>query len=159
MPQAFTPSQHPEWVLLRPDFALHAPDAMAWAHQLPAESGVYLWTFVTGATESAIYIGKAMSLSRRIYNYAQPFQPHSPNDRKLYFAQSALRSTTPRASFPLYWKPVPSAALNETERNAITALRPALNDRSRYSQEHRTGLEAAYSALYKEVIARHFGEA
>jgi hypothetical protein len=158
MPQIFEPSHHPKWSLLATDFALSAADAISLAQKLPKESGIYLWTICHNETEHALYIGKAALLSRRIYNYAQSFQPHSPNDRKLYFAQEALRQMKPGAKFPLYWKQVSATDLNEAELDAIRNLKPVMNNRSRYSPEHRARLADAYSALYSELIATHFGE-
>ena len=159
MPQIFAPEHHPDWLRLHDDLALHQPDATTTTQKLPADSGVYLWTVRFDAVEYTLYVGKAKTLNKRIYNYSQPFQPHSPNDRKLYFAQEALRNTKPEARFPLYWKPVSLSDLNEAEYTAIILLKPVLNDRNRYSAEHRARLAESYGALYSEVIAMHFSEA
>ena len=159
MSQLFDPHLHPEWLPLHADFALHVTEAAALAQKLPAESGVYLWTMRHNDVEHTLYVGKATLLSRRIYNYSQSFQPHSPNDRKLYFAQAAIRETKPNACFPLYWKQVPTEKLNTVELAAISEFKPVLNDRNTYSFGHRERLAAAYGELYREVIAKHFGEA
>lgn len=156
----FTLADHPEWHLLSGDFSLSSANLADWVRSLPVEPGVYLWTVLEPNLECepnrewALYVGKAKSLAKRIYNYTQPFQPHSPNDRKIYFAQKALSRRLEQTKYPLYWKPVPTHLLNESECDAIKELSPLLNARSRYSKEHTLKLELAYEQLYEEVLSR-----
>lgn len=159
MATRFIAVEHTDWSRLRADFSLEAPNAAKEAQSLPGDPGLYLWTMCTGKQELVLYVGRASSLSRRIYNYTQPFQPHSPNDRKLYFAQTSLKQQFPDAMFSLYWKPIPLDALNKSEKTAIAEFRPLLNMRSAYSTDHAANLESAYQKLYKEVLARHLGDA
>lgn len=159
MPQIFENDKHPEWIVLDRDFSLDKTDARERTNRLPEQSGVYLWTVVRGGSEYAMYVGKANSIRRRIYSYTQSFQPHSPNDRKLYFAQAAIAEANLGAAFPLYWRQVEPLRLNNEEVISISTLKPILNDRSRYTQDHKEKLESAYRDLYLQLVRQHFAEA
>ena len=159
METVFAPTKHTEWICLDGNLSLENPSAVEVVRSLPNEPGVYLWTLCTKAGETALYIGRAASLAKRIYNYIQPFQPHSPNDRKLYFVQKALRRRTPDAKFSLYWQSIPKSELSKTESAAIRQFNPVLNARSIYSKNHTEKLEFAYAQLYNDVVSYHFGDA
>ena len=159
MKNEFIPADHGDWLQLREHLSLKDSNAANDARSLPTGSAVYLWTVLMEGRETALYVGQASSLARRIYNCTQPFQPHSPNDRKLYFAQKALEDRYPAARFPLYWKPASSINLNGEELSAVKLFSPLLNRRSSYSKDHTAKLEAAYENLYFEVLSNHLGEA
>jgi len=82
----------------------------------------------------------------------------SERQKAILRSKGTRRSISERTILSLYWKPVPSALLNEIEREAVKALNPLLNRRSSYSKEHTTKLDVAYKGLYLEVLARHLGE-
>ena len=156
MMKKFIFAEHKEWIHLCESLSLASPTCAQQAKSLPNEPGLYAWTVTIGTQEVVLYIGRASSLRRRIYNYTQPFQPHSPNDRKLYFAQRALTRRFPTAQFSLYWQACSVELLNEREKKEIHSLSPVLNVKSVYSREHTAKLEQAYSDLYEEVLEHHF---
>jgi hypothetical protein len=144
------------WQLLHENFRLDVPNCAELAHKtLPHKPGLYAWTLRTEMSELALYIGRAASLRRRIYNYTQAFQPHAPNDRKLFFAQMALIRKFPEAEFPLYWRRTEKEALTTAETEAINLHSPILNQRGVYSVEHKARLEKAYASLYEEIVDKY----
>ena len=149
-------AEHKQWLRLCESLSLDSPTCAQQVKRLTSEPGLYAWTVNTDTYEVVLYIGQASSLQRRIYNYSQPFQPHSPNDRKLYFAQRALTRRFPEAQFSLYWQACSLELLNEREKKEIHSLSPVLNVKSVYSKEHTAKLEQAYSDLYEEVLEHHF---
>ena len=156
MTMKFIFAEHKQWIHLCENLSLDSPTCAKQARSLTNEPGLYAWTVNTGTHEVVLYIGRASSLRQRICNYTQPFQPHSPNDRKLYFAQRALTNRFPKAQFSLYWQACSVELLNEREKREIHSLSPVLNVKSVYSKEHTAKLEQAYSDLYEEVLEHHF---
>jgi len=147
------------WKHVTDDFKLGIPKAAAFAKGLHGEPGTYLWTLVTGSEKYCMYVGKCRNFSKRMYAYTQSFQPHAPNDRKLAFAQMALRELFSDATFALYFKPCALAEIDAMETRAIATFSPILNRRAGHSRDTEKEFEAMYEAYYRRVLGSAFSDA
>ena len=140
------------WQLLSADFLLTAPTASSLAKGLPSSPGTYLWTVSARSSSHCLYVGKCSNLAKRIYAYTQSFQPHAPNDRKLAFAQTALREQFAEAVFSLYFKLCGNNEINAMETAAIAEFSPLLNQLANHSATARAELEAIYQDFYRQRL-------
>lgn len=141
-----------QWNLIAKDFLLTDKNAAKISQGLLVDSGTYLWTCNAGHNPNkkyVLYIGKCTNLAKRIYAYTQPFQPQSPNDRKLVFLQNALGNTP----FDLYFKNCKREELSFKEIEAIKTFVPVLNQRLPYLDEMRKELEQKYQNHYRQALA------
>ena len=130
------------------------------SHAVPC---IYAWTLAMhGAghgeqTERVVYVGKTRSLRRRVQEYLQPFQAHSPNDYKLQvFQQEALRRF-PKGRFLLYRKIESVDSLTASEKRLIGLYKPLLNCRVKASDEACTEFQAAFQKFYSSGLDVFFG--
>src|SRR5215469_7980184 len=93
---SFVFSKEEEEALLR-DFRLVVSDyklenrSSVAALSSHTEPGLYFWVLGVGANRYKVYVGKTRSLFRRVQDYTNGFQPHSPNDFKLQVLQSFVK--------------------------------------------------------------------
>ena len=113
-----------------------------------AVPGVYFLTVIIGKITYKIYIGKTNSLQRRVKEYLNEFQPHSPNDYKLRCFQQRIIALNPKAIFHIYFACADREDCTRLETDAVDKYRPLLNERGRQSDESKETFRRAFEAFY-----------
>ncbi len=121
--------------------------------------GVYLWVMKYAGKEYKIYVGKARSLSRRLEDYTNSFQVHSPNDYKLCFFQSFLEETLgdPRATMDLYFLKSTLDGFTDLETKVVRAYGPFINKRGRLGDDAIDKMRAHFRDHYFEIFRNKLG--
>lgn len=119
--------------------------------------GVYFWVLLLNDERYKIYIGKTKSLVRRLTDYTNPFQVHSPNDYKLRFFQEFILEHAPGARLALFFKPCSLADYTEVETRLVGVFSPLINARSKAVQEEREMMKAAFARYYTAIFERELG--
>ena len=101
-----------------------------------------------------IYAGKARCLSRRLFDYANEFQPHSPNDYKLRFFRDFLIRHEPKAQFDLYFQKCTQETYTQNELLMIKKYDPLLNQRG---VGDRIIIQKAFEAYFSQSFQRKLG--
>lgn len=112
-------------------------------------SGIYFWVLAHDDKLHRIYVGKTKSLGYRISNYADHFQPHSPNDFKLQIFHSFIKNVLPGSELDLYFHQCAEADLKSAESEEIKFFSPLLNGRMLATPEARDALQAAFVQYYQ----------
>lgn len=129
-----------------------------------ATSGIYVWTVrtgVEGTDEHVIYVGRTNLLARRVKEYLRGFQPHSVNDYKLQIFQEFLLRIDAHAVFMLYFKQEPTESLIASEKAAISAFNPLLNQKlgllvpTEAQVEFRNAFERYYAAGFSRFVVEN----
>lgn len=117
-------------------------------------AGIYFWVMRHDESESLfrIYIGKTNSLSGRLQNYFDGFQPHSTNDFKLRVFQSYLSEVAPTAALDLVFSPQKAEQLTQIENEAVNFYAPLLNRRLPATADSRLALQNAFSLFYRSAF-------
>lgn len=125
-------------------------------HPTHATPCIYAWTLRIDETQPAerlLYIGKTRSLRRRVREYLQPFQPHSPNDYKLQVFQRQALTVFPQSRLLLYAKPELVAMLTASEKRLIDWFDPPLNRRTTVPDSVRTEFQVSFEKFYLAGLA------
>lgn len=115
----------------------------------PPDSGIYVWILELDDIRYRIYVGRTKSLRRRVTEYQNAFQPHSPNDYKLRVFESFVAENSSSYRLILYFCQMPENVLIEEERLAIRLFDPLLNRRLDSTPESKEGLRLAFADFYK----------
>lgn len=121
--------------------------------------GVYFWVLLLKDEWYKIYIGKTKSLVRRLSDYTNPFQVHSPNDYKLRFFHEFILGHATDAKLALFFKPCSLADYTDVETRLVSAFSPLINARSRAQGDERELMKAAFTKYYKAIFERELGVA
>ncbi|WP_264312264.1 hypothetical protein [Pseudomonas putida] len=114
--------------------------------------GLYFFLMSLDGMKFKIYLGRTNALSRRMREYSNPFQPHSPNDFKLQAFQCYLSEFFPQARLDLFFQRLPSPLLPAAEDAAIKQYLPLLNERSQPTHEARKALQDAFSQYVRSTF-------
>ncbi|USD48744.1 GIY-YIG nuclease family protein [Vibrio sp. SCSIO 43153] len=115
-------------------------------------TGVYFWVMEIQSQKYRIYVGKTKSLSRRLSDYFNNFQIHSPNDCKLKFFQSYVLGQYPSAKFELYFMPCGISEYTQNETQMVNTFMPLINERARVSQDTKNKMKQAFREYYDSVF-------
>jgi len=121
-------------------------------HFAAFKEGLYFFVLNCDGEKFKIYLGRTNALSRRMREYTNTFQPHSPNDFKLQAFQSFVSESIPRATIDLYFQCQPASQLKEAEANAISLYKPLLNEPSQPTVEARRALQDAFSLYIRSTF-------
>jgi hypothetical protein len=121
--------------------------------------GVYLWVMRSADEEFKIYVGKARSLSRRLEDYTNRFQVHSPNDYKLRFFQSFLEEALGdlRATMDLYFLKSTLDEFTGLETKVVKAYGPFINKRSRLGDDPIIKMQNHFRDHYFDIFRNKLG--
>lgn len=119
---------------------------------VPAESGCYFWTLRLGGGEYRIYLGRTRSLRRRLLDYTNDIQIHSPNDFKLRFFQELILETEPEAQFDLYFIAVSEETFKKAETDLVRQFRPLINFLRPPTTEDRDTISAGFRSYYRAAF-------
>uniref|UniRef100_UPI00404836C9 GIY-YIG nuclease family protein n=1 Tax=Rheinheimera sp. TaxID=1869214 RepID=UPI00404836C9 len=122
-------------------------------NELSDITGVYFWTMNLHKVRYKIYAGKTKSLKRRLSDYINPFQIHSPNDYKLKFFQNFIFRNFPEATFDLYFMPCDLHSYTQHETETVKHFCPLVNERAQLSQEAKNKMKQAFAEYYDSVFA------
>ena len=114
-------------------------------------TGVYFWILRIEDAQYKIYAGKTKSLKRRLSDYFNKFQIHSPNDYKLKFFQSFIFSHLPNADFDLYFKQCNLSDYTEYETQTVNQFKPLINERAQVTDEAKDKMKQAFAEYYESV--------
>ncbi|ENJ1793123.1 hypothetical protein AB0557_004337 [Vibrio parahaemolyticus] len=115
-------------------------------------TGVYFWVMEIESQQYRIYVGKTKSLSRRLSDYFNNFQIHSPNDYKLKFFQDYVLDLHHRAKFELYFMPCDISEYTQNETKMVNKFTPLINERARVSQDTKDKMKQAFQEYYVSVF-------
>lgn len=135
--------------------APRSPDSML--RTLRDVAGIYFWTMRMGSATYKIYVGKTKSLPRRLSDYTNEFQVHAPNDYKLRFFQSFVRSRAPTAAFDLYFAKEGTRGHTLDETEAVKLYGPLINERAETTAEDRATMKQAFETHYSTIFAKKLG--
>jgi hypothetical protein len=126
---------------------------------LSDKPGVYLWIMRCSHGEFKIYVGKAKSLPRRLEDYANKFQVHSPNDYKLRFFQIFLEETLGDlgASMDLYFLESTLDDYTNLETEVINQYEPFINKSSRLDGRAIDQMQRHFKNHYDDIFRRKLG--
>jgi hypothetical protein len=122
------------------------------------DAGVYFWLLDLDSDCYKIYIGKTTSLKRRLGDYSNPFQIHSPNDYKMKFFQEFILNQYKNAQFRLLFKPASKESITALETKEINAFNPLINQRKKPSKEVQLKIFDSFQAYYNESFQLITGE-
>jgi len=137
---------HAEYELVRRDIDLTK------CPRVPDGSGIYFWLMTLDSVEYKVYIGRTKSLSRRVKEYANEFQPHSPNDYKLRFFQEFMKDAAPGATLDLYSSKEMPKGLDNEETVAVNEYDPLINVLPKPTSQAKNALMHAYSIYYRSLF-------
>ena len=123
-----------------------------------ADAGVYFWLLALDSNRYKIYIGKTTSLKRRLGDYSNPFQIHSPNDYKMKFFQEFILNKYKNAQFQLLFKRSAKESITALETKEINAFNPLINQRKKTSKEIQLKIFNSFQAYYNESFQLITGE-
>ena len=123
-----------------------------WPTQCPSTAGIYFWLLDLPDGKYKIYAGKTRSLKRRVKDYLNGFQPHSPNDFKLQIFQRMIADEFPDSIFELYFRETEESRLAALENHFVKEYGPLLNERNRASDSAKALLKEAYDAFFRNGI-------
>ena len=112
--------------------------------------GVYFWMMRIGINSYKIYAGKTNSLPRRLRDYKNEFQEHSPNDYKLRFFQNFIIEHHSDAEFDLYF--LTADGHTQKENEVVRKYCPLINEKARVSEADRTVMKDAFEEYYKSIF-------
>ena len=115
-------------------------------------TGVYFWVMEIKSQQYRVYVGKTKSLKRRLSDYFNNFQIHSPNDYKLNFFQNYVLGLYPDARFDLYFMPCEISEYTQNETKMVNKFSPLINERPRVSQETKNKMKQAFREYYVSVF-------
>lgn len=115
-------------------------------------TGVYFWVMNMDGIGYKIYAGKTKSLKRRLSDYTNPFQIHSPNDYKLQFFQTFILKHFPEATFDLYFMKCNMHDYTSKETEVVNTFKPLVNERAKVSLEAKEKMKAAFANYYNSVF-------
>lgn len=101
-----------------------------------------------------IYAGKARCLSRRLNDYANEFQPHSPNDYKLRFFRDFMLRHEPKSEFDLYFQKSTQENYTQNELLMIKKYDPLVNQRD---GGDRIIIQKAFEVYFSQSFQRKLG--
>lgn len=126
--------------------------------ELSEKQGVYFWLMRIGNNIYKVYAGKTKSLPRRLTDYRNGFQPHSPNDFKLQFFYTFILTHYPDAEFDLYF--VSDINHTEKENEVLQKFNPLIiNERDKVSKQDRGEVKNAFSKYYSSSFNAKLTEA
>lgn len=115
-------------------------------------TGVYFWIMRLGEIEHKIYIGKTKSLERRLSDYTNGFQIHSPNDYKLQFFQVFTSKHYPDAKFDLYFWLGDLANYTAKETESIRKYKALINEPAKPNKNVKGKMRDAFYEYYEGVF-------
>lgn len=89
--------------------------------------GVYFLVMRLNDCLYKIYAGKASCLRRRLNDYTNEFQIHSPNDYKLHFFREFMLRHEPQTEFDLYFHKCTKDTYTQLETAMIKKYDPLMN--------------------------------
>lgn len=107
--------------------------------------GVYFLLMRLNDNLYKIYAGKARCLRRRLDDYTNEFQAHSPNDYKLCFFRNFILLHEPQAEFDLYFQKCAKDTYTQRETAMIKKYDPLINQRG---QGDRMVIQDAFEAYF-----------
>ncbi len=123
-----------------------------------ADAGIYFWLLDLDSICYKIYIGKTTSLKRRLGDYSNPFQIHSPNDYKIKFFQEFILNKYKKAQFRLLFKRASKESITTLETKEINTFNPLINQRKKPSKEVQLKIFDSFQAYYNESFQLISGE-
>jgi len=122
---------------------------------IPSACGCYFWLLSVGPRRFKIYLGRTRSLSRRLLEYRNPFQVHSPNDFKLQFFWAWLTRDIPAARLDLYFRTVPPDLCKAAETELVRRYRPLINCLPPPTLADRQAIQFAFEEYYRSATERY----
>lgn len=98
-----------------------------------------------------IYAGKARCLLRRLNDYTNEFQIHSPNDYKLRFFRSFVLQYEPETEFDLYFQKCTKDTYTQREVAMIKKYTPLINQRG---EGDRMLIQDAFKAYFSQSFKK-----
>jgi len=111
--------------------------------------GVYFFVLTIGLFSYALYIGKTNSITRRVKEYLNEFQAHSPNDYKIQIFQKMVLKKVPKAQFSLYFRDADLNTYTALEKELIEQFNPIMNKRAIAGQGARVAFREAFEKYYR----------
>lgn len=146
-----------EFKLLLSDVDLENLDREEIAKLLPKKPGCYFWVLNIDDARYRIYVGSTSSVRRRITDYSNEFQIHSPNDFKIRFFQYFTREELPYSKLDLYFAEISPEHYKIREKELVRLYRPLINERAKATREEKAPIKSAYGEYYSSVFRRKLG--
>lgn len=115
------------------------------------EPGVYFLLMRLNDSLYKIYAGKTRCLRRRLDDYTNEFQVHSPNDYKLRFFRNFILKHEPKTEFDLYFQKCTKDTYTDRETAMIEKYRPLINQRG---DGGRMVIQDAFEAYFSQSFER-----
>lgn len=113
--------------------------------------GVYFLLMRSNDSLYKIYAGKARCLRRRLNDYTNEFQVHSPNDYKLRFFRNFMLMHEPQAEFDLYFQKCAIDTYTQRETAMIEKYDPLINQRG---QGDRMVIQDAFKSYFSQSFEK-----
>jgi len=107
--------------------------------------GVYFLVMRLNNCLYKIYAGKARCLRRRLNDYTNEFQIHSPNDYKLRSFRKFMLTHEPQTEFDLYFQKCTKETYTQRETAMIEKYGPLINQRG---EGDRMLVQRAFEAYF-----------
>ena len=115
------------------------------------EPGVYFLLMRLNDRLYKIYAGKTRCLRRRLDDYTNEFQVHSPNDYKLRFFRSFILKHEPKTEFDLYFQKCTKDTYTQKETAMIEKYDPLINQRG---DGGRMVIQDAFEVYFSQSFKR-----
>ena len=115
------------------------------------EPGVYFLLMRLNDNLYKIYAGKTKCLRRRLDDYTNEFQVHSPNDYKLRFFRNFILKHESKTEFDLYFQKCTKDTYTQRETAMIEKYKPLINQRG---DGGRMVIQDAFEAYFSQVFER-----
>lgn len=109
--------------------------------------GVYFLVMRLNDCLYKIYAGKARCLRRRLNDYTNEFQIHSPNDYKLHFFRNFILTHEPQMEFDLYFQKCTKDTYTQRETAMIKKYDPLINQSG---EGDRMLVQKAFEAYFSQ---------
>ena len=113
--------------------------------------GVYFLVMRLNDCSYKIYAGKARCLLRRLNDYTNGFQIHSPNDYKLRAFRHVILNHEPQTEFDLYFQKSSKDTYTQQETATIKKYDPLLNQRG---DGDRNLIQEAFEAYFSQSFKK-----
>jgi excinuclease UvrABC nuclease subunit len=143
--------------LLMSGLDLRNLDKVTCMSSLPVQSGCYFWIMRSDSRRYKIYIGRTRSILKRVMDYANAFQVHSPNDYKLRFFQESMSQAFPTTALDLYFTDVPVEQCKARETELVRQFSPLINTLPPPTDHERDRIRGAFEEYYRSSTTRHLG--
>lgn len=116
-------------------------------------NGIYFWLLESNNERYCIYIGRTNDLKRRIEEYCNDFQPHSPNDFKIQFMYDYMVTLFgDKVKLSLYFRSCGKDDNARLETEEISYYKPFINEQLPLDEKLKGILFEAYKEYYRVIF-------